>query len=171
MLKLRRRPEVVRAIGGVYLKEPFLGKALALGYKVLTEKGYPRFERLVLSGQFGEAGAYALVVAKSPVALKFGNWDAPRGGFKEMVKVLEVLMPHGDLGAVEGALRLKTEGDEAEVLLLLELVEAGESPETIAGVVRAMLAHLPLDRKLQGSKVVPPVVEKKRENAEVKEAT
>jgi hypothetical protein len=72
---------------------------------------------------------------------------------------------------VEGALRLKTEGDEAEVLLLLELVEAGESPEIIAGVVRAMLAHLPLDRKLQGSKVVPPVVEKKRENAEVKEAT
>jgi hypothetical protein len=65
----------------VYLKEPFLGKALALGYKVLTEKGYPRFERLVMTGQFGEAGAYALVVAKSPVALKFGNWDAPKGGF------------------------------------------------------------------------------------------
>jgi len=169
MLKLRRRPEVARAIAGVYLREPLLGKALALGYKVLTEKGYPRFERLVMTGQLGEAGAYALVVAKSPVALKFGNWDAPKGGFKEMARVLEVLLPHGDLGAVEGALRLKIEGDEAEVLLLLELVEAGESPQTLAGLVRAMLACLPLDRKLQGSKVVPPVVEKRRENPEVKE--
>jgi hypothetical protein len=86
-----------------------------------------------------------------------------------MARVLEALMSHGDLGAVEGALRLKIEGDEAEVLLLLELVEAGESPQTLAEAVRAMLTHLPLDRKLQASKVVPPVVEKKRENGEVKD--
>jgi len=165
VLKLRRKVEVVRRIAEVYPENLFLGKALALGYKVLTERGWDRFESLVLAGRYGEAGAYALAVAKSPAVLKFGNWPAPKGGFRELVPLLGVLSPLGDLEAMEAVVRLKEAGDEAEALLLLELHEAQEPPEVIARVSRAMVAHMGLDRKLRASEVTPPVVGANRNQA------
>jgi len=157
---------VVKRIAEVYVEDPFLGKALALGYKVLTERRYPLFESLVLSGRYGEAGVMALAVAKSPNLVKFGNWGPPKGGFRELGRLVEVLVSSGDIEALEAALKLKAEADEAEALLLLEFVEQA-SPEELARLVRAMKGHLPLDRKLQASVPVSPLVGEK-ERVEVR---
>lgn len=167
MLKPRKRPEVVKRIAEVYLENPFLGKALALGYKVLTDRRYPQFESMVLAGRYGEAGVYALAMAKSPAVLKFGNWGPPKGGFRELSKVAEALVPQGDIGALEWAVRLKTEADEAEALLLMEFAEVG-APEVLAKLVRAVGEHLPIDRRLQASVPVSPLVgEKQKEEVRV----
>jgi len=167
VLKPRKRPEVVKRIAEVYLQDPFLGKALALGYKVLTDRRYPQFESMVLAGRYGEAGVYALAMAKSPAVIKFGNWGAPKGGFRELGRVTEALVPQGDIGALEWAVRLKTEADEAEALLLMEFAEVG-APEVLAKLVRAVGEHLPIDRRLQASVPVSPLVgEKQKEEVRV----
>lgn len=152
-IRIRQKPEVALRVMEVLERDPFLGKALVLGHKVLMDREYARFEELVRSGRVGEAGAFALAVARSPYAYKFPNREAPRGGWKELAPVIEALMGTGDLKAVEGAIRLKTEGDEAEAAFLLELLAAGGD---LRGAVLALAGHLPQDRRHRASEVQPP---------------
>lgn len=159
-IRLRRVPDFAVLVGKVYLEEPYLGKALALGMKVLLDREFGRLTAFAKEGKVGEAGAYALVIAKSPLAFKFPNRPAPKDGWREMDPVLERVMASGDAKAMERAVKVKAEGDEAEVLLLLELLEV-DGGALVPEVVKAVGEHIPEDRRHKASEVVPPFMERK----------
>lgn len=80
-VRLRNKRELVVKILEVLRSDTFLGKALILGYKVLLNREFERFEYLLKKGRVGEAGVMALVLAHSPYAYKLPNRKAPvRGG-------------------------------------------------------------------------------------------
>ncbi|WP_243027864.1 hypothetical protein [Thermus albus] len=158
---MRNRGETAKRIAEVLVENPYLGKALALGFKVLLDREYRRFEALVLEGRYGEAGALALVWIRSPKVPKFPNRRAPFEGWKELAPVVERSLALGDTEVVEGAVRLKMEGDEAEVLLLLELQALGQEALPVLGrTIKAMVEHLPDDRYHGASEVPGPFLGK-----------
>ncbi|WP_155984126.1 hypothetical protein [Thermus scotoductus] len=157
-VRLRNKRELVVKILEVLRSDTFLGKALILGYKVLLNREFERFEDLLKKGRVGEAGVMALVLAHSPYAYKLPNRKAPREGWRELVPVVEAVMLTGDVGAVEAAVRLRAEGDEAEVLFLLELLAAEASPGDLRDAVLRLARHLPEDRRHKASEPVAPYV-------------
>ncbi|WP_135256440.1 hypothetical protein [Thermus caldilimi] len=156
-VKLRQQPEVARKVAEVWISgDRYLAKALTMGFKVLLDREFARYGAWVREGRLGEAGAYAIILARSPYAYKFPNRKAPRAGWRELEGLVERVLPLGDVKVLEAAVRLKGEADESEVLLLLELMEAGVEPEVLGEVVKRMVQYLPEGRKHGGGETTPP---------------